>query len=528
MSLSWNFPYPSKRMPVFARNVVATSQPLAAQAGATIMARGGNAVDAALATAITLTVVEPTMNGIGSDAFCILWDGKELHGLNASGRSPKAWSPQYFSKHKSMPQRGWDAVTVPGCVSAWMALSSRFGKLPFADLFEPAIRYAHDGWIVPPIVAQSWEAAVHVLGNSADFQAAFMPGGRAPRVGELFRNEAQARTLSRIAETGGDAFYRGDLAEKIAGHARNTGGAMTVEDLAAHQADWVTPIHTDYRGYTLHEIPPNGQGIAALLMLGMLENHDLSSLPVDSADSLHIQIEAMKLAYADAHRYVSDPATRDIEYARLLDPGYLSQRAKLITMDRAQNPTFGKPGPSETVYLTAADENGMMVSFIQSNFMGFGSGVVVPDTGISLQNRGAGFTLEEGHPNQVGSSKRPYHTIIPAFTTRDGQPVMSYGVMGGAMQPQGHAQMMIRLFDYHQNPQAACDAPRWQVFDGEHVGIEQGIAPSVIDTLKKRGHKIQIADFMAPPYGGGQLIYRLENGYCAASEPRKDGQAVGF
>ncbi|MBT3605688.1 MAG: gamma-glutamyltransferase, partial [Candidatus Latescibacteria bacterium] len=257
-------------------------------------------------------------------------------------------------------------------------------------------------------------------------------------------------------------------------------------------------------------------------------NHDLSSYPVDSANSLHVQIEAMKLAYADAHRYVSDPATRDIEYEQLLDQSYLSERAKLINMDKAQVPTFGEPGPSETVYLTAADENGMMVSFIQSNFMGFGSGVVVPDTGISLQNRGAGFTLEEGHPNQVGSGKRPYHTIIPAFTTKDGQPVMSYGVMGGAMQPQGHAQMMIRMFDYDQNPQAACDAPRWQVFGKDRVDIEPGIATEVIDTLRSRGHQVIIPDFMQPAYGGGQLIYKLENGYCAASEPRKDGQAVGF
>ncbi|MFT5368037.1 MAG: gamma-glutamyltranspeptidase/glutathione hydrolase [Candidatus Latescibacterota bacterium] len=528
MSLSWNFPYASQRMPVFARNVVATSQPLAAQAGVSMMAKGGNAVDAALATAITLTVVEPTMNGIGSDAFCILWDGKELHGLNASGRAPKAWSPEYFSKYDTMPQRGWDAVTVPGCVSAWVALSKRFGKLPFADLFEPAIRYAHDGWIVPTLVGKGWESAVQTLGGSADFQAAFMPNGRAPKIGEVFKNEAQARTLARIAETNGEAFYQGDLAEKIAAHAKNTGGAMTQEDLATHQADWVTPISTNYRGYTLHEIPPNGQGIAALLTLGLLENLDMASHPVDSANSLHVQIEAMKLAYADAHRYVSDPATRDIEYEHLLDQAYLSERAKLIDMDKAQSPTFGKPGPSETIYLTAADESGMMVSFIQSNFMGFGSGVVVPDTGISLQNRGAGFTLEKGHPNQVGSGKRPYHTIIPAFTTKDGQPVMSYGVMGGAMQPQGHAQMMIRMFDYNQNPQTACDAPRWQVFDNQTVGIEPGIAPEVIDTLRARGHNVQIPNFMTPAYGGGQLIYKLENGYCAASEPRKDGQAVGF
>jgi gamma-glutamyltranspeptidase/glutathione hydrolase len=510
MSLSWEFPYPSQRMPVFARNMVCTSQPLAAQAGLEILQKGGNAVDAALATAITLTVVEPTMNGIGSDAFAILWDGNELHGLNASGRSPQAWSPEYFADHNTMPSMGWDAVTVPGCVSAWAALSERFGKLPFDDLFGPAIRHARDGWIVPPIVSRSWAgAAAGALGESADFRSAFMPNGRTPEPGEVFQFEAQARTLERIAETKGEAYYRGDLAEKIAAHAKNTGGAMTVDDLAAHQADWVDPIQADYHGYTLHEIPPNGQGIAALLMLGMLENLDIPSHPVDSADSIHLQLEAMKLAFADGHRYVSDPATRDIEYEQLLDPAYLADRAKLIDPQVANAPTFGQPGPGETVYLTAADESGMMISFIQSNYMGFGSGVVVPDTGISLQNRGAGFVLEAGHPNQVAGGKRPYHTIIPAFTTKDGQPVMSYGVMGGPMQPQGHAQMMIRMFDYNQNPQAACDAPRWQVFAENVVGVESGMPP-------------------AARFGGGQLIYKLDDGYCGASDWRKDGQAAGY
>jgi len=514
-------------MPVFARNMVCTSQPLAAQAGLEILQKGGNAVDAALATAITLTVVEPTMNGIGSDAFAILWDGNELHGLNASGRSPQAWSPEYFADHNTMPSMGWDAVTVPGCVSAWAALSERFGKLPFDDLFGPAIRHARDGWIVPPIVSRSWaRAAAGALGESADFRSAFMPNGRTPEPGEVFQFEAQARTLERIAETKGEAYYRGDLAEKIAAHAKNTGGAMTVDDLAAHQADWVDPIQADYHGYTLHEIPPNGQGIAALLMLGMLENLDIPSHPVDSADSIHLQLEAMKLAFADGHRYVSDPATRDIEYEQLLDPAYLADRAKLIDPQVANAPTFGQPGPGETVYLTAADESGMMISFIQSNYMGFGSGVVVPDTGISLQNRGAGFVLEAGHPNQVAGGKRPYHTIIPAFTTKDGQPVMSYGVMGGPMQPQGHAQMMIRMFDYNQNPQAACDAPRWQVFAENVVGVESGMPPEVIADLKSRGHDIQIMP--AARFGGGQLIYKLDDGYCGASDWRKDGQAAGY
>lgn len=526
MSLSWTFPYPSQRMPVMARNLVCTSQPLGTQAGIQMLQKGGNTVDAALATAITLTVVEPTMNGIGSDAFAILWDGEQLHGLNASGRSPAAWSPDRFKDHDAMPALGWDAVTVPGCVSAWVTLSDRFGKLPFADLFEPAIRHARDGWIVPPVVARSWEAATASLGGIPDFQQAFMPGGRAPYAGEVFKFEDQARTLERIAETKGEAYYRGDLAEKIAAHAKDTGGAMTVDDLAAHQADWVDPIQKDYRGLTLHEIPPNGQGIAALLMLGMLENADIAAHPVDSADSLHLQIEAMKLAFADGHRYVSDPDTRDIEWDQLLDDDYLSDRYRQIDPSKAGSPTFGKPGAGETVYLTAADESGMMISFIQSNYMGFGSGVVVPGTGISLQNRGAGFVLEDGHPNQVGGGKRPYHTIIPAFTTCDGEPVMSYGVMGGPMQPQGHAQMMIRMFDYGQNPQAACDAPRWQVFGGNVVGVEEGVPTDVMDDLRSRGHDVQVMP--AARFGGGQLIYRLEDGYCGASDWRKDGQAAGY
>lgn len=523
--LSWSFPYPSQRMPVMARNVVATSQPLAAQAGVCMLYKGGNAADAALATAIALCVVEPTSNGIGSDAFCILWDGERLHGLNASGRSPKAWSPALFAAYDRMPQRGWNAVTVPGCVSAWVAISERFGKLPFDALFEPAIRYARNGFVVSPITGRGWASAARTYRDMPDWMAAFAPHGRAPRIGEKFTCEAQARTLERIAETKGDAFYRGDIAKKIAAHAKKTGGAMIEDDLAEHRADWVDTMTIDFQKHTLHEIPPNGQGIAALIALGILENWDLPQYPVDSADSFHLQIEAMKLAYADTHRYVSDPDARDIEYAQLLDPHYLAQRARSIDLRRAQTPAFGT-ARNDTVYLTAADEQGMMVSFIQSNYMGFGSGIVIPDTGISMQNRGAGFVLAKDHPNRVDGGKRPYHTIIPAFATCAGQPVMSFGVMGGHMQPQGHVQMMIRLFAYGQNPQAACDAPRWQVLGGIDVGIEPGVATGVLDDLRARGHDIQI-----PPrigYGGGQLIYKLNDGYCAASDPRKDGLAVGY
>ena len=524
----WSFPYPSQRMPVLAKNIVATSQPLAAQAGLSMMQKGGNAVDAALAAAITLTVVEPTSNGIGSDAFCILWDGKRLQGLNASGRSPAAWTPQRFKGQSAMPRRGWDSVTVPGAVSAWVELSKRYGKLPFADLFEPAIRYASDGYMVSPTIARLWAAQVPDLAGQPGYAQGFMPHGRAPEPGEHFSYPDQAKTLKRIAETKGEAFYRGDLAEKIAAWARENGGAMTVDDLASHELDWVEPLAHDYRGYTLHEIPPNTQGIAAQIMLGILDGFDIASLPPDSADSLHLQIEAMKLAFADIYEYVSDPGTMRVRNADLLDREYLRARARQIDPKKAGSPRCGTPGKGGTVYLTAADASGMMVSYIQSNYAGFGSGVVVPGTGISLQNRGFGFSLKPGHVNEVGPRKRPFHTIIPAFITKGGQPVMSYGVMGGSMQAQGHAQVMIRFADHHQNPQAASDAPRWRVDDDGTVNVEHGVSAEVIADLKRRGHRIVQADRWSTDFGRAQLICRMEFGYLGASERRTDGQAVGY
>ena len=524
-AFDWEFPYASRRMPVLAANVVATSQPLAAQAGLRMLLKGGNAADAALAAAIALTVVEPTSNGIGSDAFAIIWDGEELHGLNASGRAPAAWSPSYFSGD-AMPQRGWDAVTVPGAVSAWVEVSRRFGKLPFADLFEPTIPYAADGYMVAPVTAQSWRGQAAVLKDMPGFAEAFMPGGRAPAAGEKFACPAQAQTLEQIAVSNGEAFYRGELAEKICAHAAQCGGQMRMRDLAEHRADWVGTASQEYRGYALHEIPPNGQGLAALIALGILSYREVAAFAVDSADSVHLQIEVMKLALADAYRYISDPATMDVAVEDLLDPAYLQRRAQEIDMRRAQDPQHGVPGPGGTVYLTAADAGGMMVSFIQSNYMGFGSGVVVPQTGISLQNRGAGFRLDEGHPNQVGGGKRPFHTIIPAFLMQGVNPVMSFGLMGGPMQAQGHTQMVLRLVDYGQNPQAATDGPRWQILRGLEVGVDRGFAPAVLDELCQRGHHISELSYTA--FGGAQLIHKLDDGYCAASEPRKEGQAVGY
>ncbi len=527
-AFDWQFPYAHYRKPVLARNVVATTQPLAAQAGLRMLLKGGNAMDAALATAITLTVVEPVSNGIGSDNFAIVWDGKQLHGFNGSGRSPAAWTPEFFKSHSTMPQRGWNAVSVPGCVSGWVMLSERFGKLPFADLFEPAIAYARDGYLVSPTIAKQWANQVAELQSQPGFKEAFMPHGRAPLPGEKFSFPDQAKTLELIAKTRGEAYYKGEIAEKIAAHSKQQGGLMTVADLAAHSGDWVEPLAQNYRGYTLHEIPPNGQGIAALMALGILQHFDMASYPVDSADSVHLQIEAMKVAFADVYRYVSDPRTMKVRNAELLDPAYLASRAKLIDLKRAQNFKHGTPPKGGTVYLTAADASGMMVSFIQSNYMGFGSGVVVPGTGVSLQNRAATFTLEPGHANQVGGGKRPFQTIIPGFVTKDGKPVMSFGVMGGSMQPQGHAQVMVRLADYKQNPQACSDGPRYRVVEGLRVNVEPGFSRETLAELERRGHEIVelVQGYM--DFGSAQMAYLMDGGYLAASDPRRDGQAVGF
>lgn len=525
---AWEFPYASQRMPLLASNVVATSQPLAAQAGLRMLLKGGNAADAIVATAIALTVVEPVMNGIGSDAFALLWDGSTLHGLNASGHSPAGWTPERFAGRTQMPFEGWETVTVPGVVSAWVAISQRFGRLPFAELFEPAIDYAERGFLVSPTVARQWDNQIARLRDQPGFAQAFMPGGRAPRAGEVFRFPAQARTLREIAHTKGESFYRGTLAEKIAAFAQAQGGAMSTADLAAHQPDWVAPVSQGYRGLRVHEIPPNGQGIAALMTLGMLEHFDLASLAPESPESVHLQLEAMKLAFADVYRYVADARCMTISPSDLLDPGYLKQRAQRIDRNRAQDFGHGAPPQSGTVYLTAADASGMMVSYIQSNYAGFGSGVVVPDTGISLQNRGSCFNLLPGHPNQIGPRKRPFHTIIPAFATRDGAALMSFGVMGADMQPQGHTQMVLRLADWGQNPQAAADAPRWKVLPGNKVIVEHHMPAATVARLAQLGHDIQHTPRWDMQYGSAQLIYRLEGGYLAASEPRRDGQAVGF
>ena len=531
MELRATHPYPSRRSAVAADNIVATSHPLAAQAGLGMLARGGNAVDAALATAIALTVLEPTGNGIGSDAFAILWDGKQLHGLNASGRSPKDWTPDRFAGQTKMPFRGWESVTVPGAVSAWVSLSETFGKLPFEELFEPAVRYAENGFPVSPVIAALWQRAAAELGDQPGFAETFMPNGAAPKAGEYFRSRGHARTLKRIAETNGKAFYEGDIAEEIAAYSHAHHAALTLEDLAQHRADWCGTISKSFDDCALHEIPPNGQGIAALMGLGILSQTGIRDMDAEDPRALHLQIEAMKLALRDAEAFVGDlDHMKTITVDDLLDDGYLTARAREIDLTRATDFGAGAPKQGGTVYLTAADASGMMVSFIQSNYAGFGSGVVVPGTGIALQNRGAGFSLDPAHQNCVGPNKRPFHTIIPGFLMGPDGPRMSFGVMGGPMQAQGHVQMVLRTQLFGQDPQMAVDAPRWRVTNGLGLACETTLPTATLDALREMGHQISLeAPDNAFGFGGAQLIHRLPGrGYVAGSDPRKDGAAVGY
>ena len=540
MSFDWHNPDLPTRAPLFARNVVATSHPIAAQAGNRALLDGGNAVDAAIAAAATLTVVEPISNGLGSDAFALVWDGTQLHGLNASGPAPSAWDLEYFRQRYGTdgnglarrPERGWDAVTVPGAVAGWDALHRRFGRLPFGQLLQTAIDVAERGVAIAPIVARKWQSAVDILAGQPGYAETFMPSGRAPTIGEKFVFPAAARTLRLLAQHGARAFYEGEIAERIAAFARQTGGSLTLADLAGYQPEWVQPISRRYRGYDVHEIPPNGQGIAALIALGILERFDLSALALDGVQAQHLQIEAMKLAFADVYRYVADPRSMEITPAEMLDDDYLDRRAALIDPRRAALPQAGMPGTGGTVYLSTADENGMMVSFIQSNYMGFGSGVVVPEYGISLQNRGAGFSSDPRSANVLAPGKKPFHTIIPAFLTKDGQAQMSFGVMGGAMQPQGHVQTLVRMLDFHQQPQAACDAPRWKVNRDFTLDLESTFDPAVLAQLQQLGHQLKTVDDPYMDFGSGQFIWRLspdrDHGYVAASDSRRDGQAIGF
>jgi len=529
-----SYPYPSRRNVVYAKNgMVATSQPLAAQAGLEMLKKGGNAIDAAIAAAACLTVVEPTSNGIGGDAFALVWANGELHGLNASGPSPQKLTLDVLREAglQEMPSYGWFPVTVPGAPAAWAALSKRFGRLPFAELFQPAIQYAEQGYPISPTLGKYWKQAYehyrqHLSGEEfRHWFETFAPLGRAPKIGELWKSPDHARTLRSIAETNAESFYRGELAEKIDQFSKETKGYLTKEDLAAFSPEWVTPIHVNYKGYEVWEIPPNGQGIVALMALNMLKNDSFASR--DEAETYHKQIEAMKLAFADAMKYVTQRDKMRVKAEELLSEAYAEQRRKLIG-EEALLPEPGQPPQSGTVYLAAADGEGNMISYIQSNYMGFGSGLVVPGTGISLQNRGHTFSLDPTHANCLEPGKKTYHTIIPGFLTQNGEPVGPFGVMGGFMQPQGHLQVVMNMIDFGLNPQAALDAPRWRWVKEKIVELEHGVPEHIAMALKEKGHDVRwVVDRYV--FGRGQIIIRNEDGVlCAGTDPRTDGAAVGY
>jgi len=524
------FPMSLARVPLYApRGAVATSQPLAATAGLAALRRGGTAVDAALAAAITLTVVQPASNDIGGDLFAIVWDGTALHGLNASGRSPASLTLDRV-RAAGPAARGWPSVTVPGAPAGWRDLHARFGVRPFADLFTDAIGYASGGYPVSPRVAGRWARATAVYATLsgpefAEWTRVFTIDGRAPAPGEFFRNPDAAHTLRLIAESGAEDFYRGEIAAGIAAYAAATGGLLSKEDLAGHTSTWVEPVRVGYRGYDVWELPPPGQGLAALIALGILDGLDVAGAPAELRR--HWQVEAMKLGFADAHAHVADPDAGPVPVAGLLDAGYLDRRRALVG-DTAGDPAPGEPARGGTVYLCAADADGMMVSLIQSNYLGFGSYVAVPGYGFGLQNRGAGFSRQPGHPNVVAGGKRPFHTIIPGFLTRDGRPVGPFGVMGGHMQPQGHVQLVMSTVDDGLDPQAALDVPRWYWSTGRRLQVEPHFDAGQVDALRRRGHEVTVDDD-AGVYGYGQAIWcRPGGGYVAGTEPRADGCAVGY
>ena len=524
-----------KRQPIFARNgVVATSQPLATQAGLHILRMGGNAVDAAIATAAALAVVEPNTNSIGGDAFAIIWDGEKLHGLNGSGRAPQSLSMEAVRErgHDTIPDHGWLAVTIPGAPALWRDLHERFGSLPFEQLLEPAITYAEHGYPPSPVSLGGWRRRIefHPTLQGPEFAGlmdVYAPGGKAPELGEMWSSADKANTLRRIAETKAADFYTGEIARKIAEFAQATDGFITEEDMASHTSTWVEPISTNYRGYDVWELPPNGQGIAALMALNILEGYDLGSMARDSAENFHLQIEAMKLGYEDAQRYVGDPEHVHVPVEGMLSKDYATERRALIG-ENALDPAPGVPPGSNTVYFCAVDGDGMMVSFIQSGFANFGSHVVVPGLGFPFQNRGKGFSMDPAHPNALAGGKRPYHTIIPAFLTKDGEPIGPFGVMGGHMQPQGHVQMVVNTVDFGMDPQTALDYPRWHWQEGRSVQVEPAVGQEVLEELRRRGHEVEVVDALGM-FGRGQIIWRLPSGaYIAGSEPRADGQAAGY
>lgn len=520
--------FPSARRVVFAgRGMVCCSQPLAAQAGLDILRRGGNAVDAAVAAAACLTVTEPTSNGLGGDAFALVWYGGRLHGLNSSGPAPALADPQFLrEKYGRMPRRGWYPVNVPGIPAAWAALSGRFGQLPLRETLAPAAEYAEGGYPVSPVTSQLWAVdCAEFAAGGAEFgpwMETFAPSGRAPAAGETVYLPQHAESLRLLAETGCESFYRGELAGKIDAASRAAGGWLRAEDLAAFRPQWVEPLSVDYRGFTVHELPPNGHGLVVLETLGLLEGLE----PDGGAEGVHRRIEAMKLAYADGLKYIAEPAAMRVSPGELLSESYLAARRALIG-GQAREPEAGDPQCGGTVYLCTADGEGNMVSYIQSNYMGFGSGIVVPGTGIALHNRGCNFSLEEGAANCLEPGKRPYHTIIPGFLTRGGEALGPFGVMGAFMQPQGHVQVLANLLELGMNPQEALDAPRWQWTGGKRIELEPGFPEETAAGLRRRGHELATGNPL--DFGRGQMILRGENGtLCGATEPRADGCVAGY
>ncbi len=533
------------RSPVLATEAMAaTSQPLATQVALDVMKKGGNAIDAAIAANAMLGLVEPTGNGMGGDIFAIVWDAKteKLYGLNGSGRSPKALSRQWFidNGYDQIPSHGPLPVSVPGAVDGWFMLHDRFGKLPMKEVLQPTITYAEKGFPVSQLIAYYWNRSVPLLSKYPGFTEQYTLNGKAPKEGEIWRNPNLANTLKRLVKGGRDAFYKGDIAKTIGTYMQANGGFLSYEDMASHQGEWVEPVSTNYRGYDVWELPPNGQGIAALQILNIIEQHDLTDMSHDSADYVHLFTEAKKVVFEDRAKYYADPAYNDLPVAELIAKSYAKKRAALIDMNKAgKHYPAGNPAldHGDTIYLTTADSEGNMVSLIQSNYRGMGSGMTPPGLGFILQDRGEMFSLEAGHFNVFEGGKRPFHTIIPAFITKDDMPWVSFGLMGGAMQPQGHAQIVINMIDFGMDVQAAGDAPRIHhtgsseptgevMNNGGILNLETGFPYDTIRALMRKGHKIQFAN---GPYGGYQAIMRAPNGvYWGASESRKDGHAAGY
>ena len=514
------------------RGMVATSQPVAAVAGLRVLMEGGNAVDAAIATAAVLSVVEPMSIGPGGDMFAIVYLSKtgELVGMNASGRAPKALTREELVKrgYERVPDYGMIPVTVPGAVDGWIMLLERFGTMPLSEVLEPAIRYAEEGFAVTPQIALSWASALDKLSRHPNTAKHYLIDGRAPRPGELFRQPHLAETLRLIAEGGREPFYEGEIAEEIVRFSERNGGYLTIEDFKNHRSEWVEPVGVSYRGYTLYELPPNCQGITAQIALNIVEGFDLKSLGHNSPEYLHLLIEAIKLAFADRDEYVADPDFADIPVDHLLSKRYAEERRRLIDPRRAGEAIPGRPGGEDTAYLCVVDSEGNAVSFIGSLFHGFGSGMVGGDTGVLLQNRGACFTLREGHPNALEPGKRPMHTIIPAMLFWEGRPVVVFGVMGGDMQPQGHLQLVCNLVDFDMNVQDAVDSPRFRYLGGMRVALEEGISPEVAEELAGMGH--EIVEPKGIFFGGGQAIFiDPETGSLhGGSDHRRNGCAVGY